>query len=86
MDAHTQGGSYKLKVKQFDVGNFVYLQQQLNDIIDTSFGRTILKIKAIMPSVRSSQMHNLGSFQKLCTLRLAELGSYHHHIDLDSST
>jgi len=23
--AHTQGGSYKLKVKQFDVGDFVYL-------------------------------------------------------------
>ncbi len=24
--AHTQGGSYKPKVKQFDVGDFVYLQ------------------------------------------------------------
>ncbi len=23
--AHTQGGSYKLKVRQFDVGDFVYL-------------------------------------------------------------
>jgi len=22
--AHTQGGSYKLKVRQFDVGDFVY--------------------------------------------------------------
>jgi len=85
MDAHTWGGSYKPKVKQFDVGNFVYLQWQPNDILDTSFGRTILKIKAIMPSVRSSRMHNLGSFQKLCTLPLVELGSYHHHVDLDSS-
>jgi hypothetical protein len=24
--AHTRGGSYKLKVRQFDVGDFVYLQ------------------------------------------------------------
>ncbi len=24
--AHTQGGNYKPKVKQFDVGDFVYLQ------------------------------------------------------------
>jgi hypothetical protein len=25
--AHTQGGSYKPKVKQFDVGDFLYLQR-----------------------------------------------------------
>jgi hypothetical protein len=31
-------------------------------------------------------MHNSGSFQKLCTLPPAKLGSYHHHVDLDSST
>jgi hypothetical protein len=37
-------------VKQFDVGDFVYLQQQPNDTLDTSFGHTILRIKAIMPS------------------------------------
>jgi hypothetical protein len=30
--AHTQGGSYEPKVRQFDVGDFVYLQRQLNDI------------------------------------------------------
>jgi len=48
--AHTQGGSYKLKVRQFDVGDFIYLQLQPNDILDTSSGRTILKIKAIKPS------------------------------------
>jgi hypothetical protein len=47
--AHTQGGSYKPKVKQFDVGDFVYLQWQPNDTLDTSFDYTILKIKAIMP-------------------------------------
>jgi len=48
--AHTRGGSYKPKVKQFDVGDFVYFQHQPNDILDTSFGRTILRIKAIRPS------------------------------------
>jgi hypothetical protein len=48
--AHTRGGSYKPKVRQFDVGDFVYFQQQPNDTLDISFGCTILKIKAIRPS------------------------------------
>jgi hypothetical protein len=48
--AHTRGGSYKLKVRQFDVCDFVYLQQQPNDILDTSFNCIILRIKAIRPS------------------------------------
>jgi hypothetical protein len=48
--AHTWGGSYKPKVRQFDVGDFVYLQRQPNDTLDTSSGRTILRIKAIRPS------------------------------------
>jgi hypothetical protein len=47
---HTQGGSYKLKVKQFDVGDFVYLYRQPNDILNTSSSHTILKIKKIRPS------------------------------------
>jgi hypothetical protein len=34
-------------VRQFDVGDFMYLQRQLNDILDTSSGHTILRIKAI---------------------------------------
>jgi len=45
--AHTWGGSYKPKVRQFDVGDFVYLQRQPNDTLDTSSGRIILRIKAI---------------------------------------
>jgi len=36
-------------VRQFDVGDFVYLQQQPNDTLDTSSGRTILRIKVIRP-------------------------------------
>ncbi len=37
-------------MRQFDVGDFVYLQRQPNDTLDTSSGRTILRIKAIRPS------------------------------------
>ncbi len=48
--AHTRGGSYKPKVRHFDVGDFVYLQRQPNDTLDISSGRIILRIKAIMPS------------------------------------
>jgi hypothetical protein len=48
--AHTRNGSYKPKVRQFDVGDFIYLQQQPNDTLDTSFDRIILRIKAIRPS------------------------------------
>jgi hypothetical protein len=36
-------------VKQFDVGDFVYLQRQPNDTLNTYSGRTILRIKAIKP-------------------------------------
>jgi hypothetical protein len=47
--AHTRGGSYKPKVRQFDVGDFVYLQRQPNDTLDISSGRTSLRIKVIRP-------------------------------------
>ncbi len=36
-------------MRQFDVGDFVYLQRQPNDTLDTSLGRTILRIKVIEP-------------------------------------
>jgi hypothetical protein len=36
-------------VRQFDVGDFVYLQQQPNDTLDIFFGCTILRIKVIRP-------------------------------------
>jgi hypothetical protein len=48
--AHTQGGSYKPKVKQFDVGDFIYFQRQPNDTLDTFFDCIILRIEAIKPS------------------------------------
>ncbi len=40
--AHTLGGSYKPKVRQFDVGDFVYFQQQPNDILDNFSNHIIL--------------------------------------------
>ncbi len=48
--AHTRNGSYKPKVRQFDVNDFVYFQWQPNDTLDTSSDHTILRIKAIRPS------------------------------------
>ncbi len=47
---NTRGGSYKPKVRQFDVHDFMYLQHQLNDTLDTSSRCTILRIKSIKPS------------------------------------
>jgi len=41
---------YKFKVKQFDVSDFVYLQWQPNDILNTFSDCTILRIKVIKPS------------------------------------
>ncbi len=37
-------------MKQFDVGDFVYFQWQPNDILNISYSRNILRIKAIKPS------------------------------------
>jgi hypothetical protein len=68
--AHTRGGSYKLKVRQFDVGDFVYFQQQPNDTLDTSSGHTILKIKAIRPSglleLQGADGHTIQDHSKNC--------------------
>jgi hypothetical protein len=43
--AHTQGGNYKPKVRQFDVSDFVYFQRQPNDTLNTSFDRIILRLR-----------------------------------------
>ncbi len=47
--AHTRGGNYKPKVRRFDVGDFVYLQRQPNDTLNTSSGHIMLRIKVIKP-------------------------------------
>ena len=45
--AHTRGGSYRSKVRKFEVGDFVYLQRQTQDTLNASIDRVILHIKAI---------------------------------------
>jgi hypothetical protein len=68
--AHTRGGSYKPKVRQFDVGDFVYFQRQPNDTLDTSFSRTILRIKVIRPSsvleLQGVDRHTIQDHSKNC--------------------
>ncbi len=68
--AHARGGNYKPKVRQFDVGDFVYLQQQPNDILDNSSGRTILRIKAIkllgVLELQGADGHTIWDHSKNC--------------------
>jgi hypothetical protein len=47
---HMRGGSYKPKVRQFDVGDFVYLLWQPNDTLAIFPSHIFLKVKMIMPS------------------------------------
>jgi hypothetical protein len=90
--AHTRGDSYKPKVRQFYVGDFVYFQQKPNDTLNISFGRTILNNKAIKPlgvfELQGADENTIRDHSKNCApchLAPAKLGSYHHHFDLDSS-
>ncbi len=57
-------------MKQFDVSDFVYLQRQPNDILDISFGRTILRIKAIRSSgvleLQGVEGHTIQDHSKNC--------------------
>jgi len=68
--AHTQGGNYKPKVRQFDVGDFLYLQRQLDDILDISSSCTILRIKVIRPSgvleLQEANRHTIRDHSKNC--------------------
>jgi len=67
---HTRGDNYKPKVRQFDVGDFVYLQQQPIDTLDTSFDRIILRIKVIKPScvleLQRANEHTIQDHSKNC--------------------
>jgi hypothetical protein len=63
-------GSYKPKVRQFDVGDFVYLQWQPNDTLDISSNHTSLRIKVIMPScvleLQRANIHIIQDHSKKC--------------------
>jgi hypothetical protein len=89
--AHTRGGNYKPKVRQFDVGDFVYLRQQPNDTLNTSSSCTILRIKTIMPlgvlELQGANERTIRDHSKnFVPYSPIELGSYHHHVNLDSCT
>ncbi|BBN11780.1 hypothetical protein MPTK1_5g14680 [Marchantia polymorpha subsp. ruderalis] len=45
--AYKRVDSYKPKVRQFEIDDFVYLQRQPNDTSDTSTSRTLLLCKGI---------------------------------------
>ncbi len=47
--AHIRGDSYQPKARKFEIGDFVYLQRQINDALDTSASQTILRVKEIRP-------------------------------------
>jgi hypothetical protein len=57
-------------VRQFDVGDFVYFQRQPNDTLDTSFGRTILRIKTIRSlgvlELQGVDRHTIQDHSKNC--------------------
>ncbi len=66
--AHKRSGSYKPKVRQFDVGDFVYFQRQPNDILNTSSSRTNLRIKVIKPlgvlELQGADRHTIQNHSK----------------------
>jgi hypothetical protein len=68
--AYTRGGSYKPKVRQFEIGDFVYLQRHPNDTLDTSTSRIILRIKEIRPSgvleLQEADGHTIRDHSKNC--------------------
>jgi hypothetical protein len=57
-------------VRQFDVGDFVYLQRQPNDTLDISSSCTILKIKVIKASsvleLQGVDGHTIRDHSKNC--------------------
>lgn len=48
--AHTLSGSCRPKVRKFEVGDFVYVQRQIQDTLEPSTGCVILRVKALRPS------------------------------------
>ncbi len=58
-------------MRQFDVGDFVYFQQQPNDTLDIFSNRTILRIKVIKPlgvlELQGADGHTIRDHSKNCT-------------------
>ena len=45
-----RSGAYRPQLRWFKVGNYVYLQREAPTTLDVKAGRTILKVKEILPS------------------------------------
>ncbi len=72
---HTQGGNYKPKVKQFNVGDFESFQQQPNDTLDISSVHIILKSKSIRPS-GVLELQGMMDTQFMITPKIVRLATY----------
>ena len=49
--AHIRSGAYRPQLRRFKVGDYVYLQREAPTTLDVKVGRTILRVKEILPSV-----------------------------------
>lgn len=48
--AHSHSGSYRPKPRKFEIGDFVYLQRQVQDTLEPTTARLILRVKEVRPS------------------------------------
>ena len=48
--ARIRSGAYRPQLRRFKVGDYVYLQREAPTTLDVKAGRTILRVKAILPS------------------------------------
>ena len=49
-DARIRSGAYRPQLRRFKVGDYVYLQREAPTTLDVKAGRTILRVKEILPS------------------------------------
>jgi hypothetical protein len=47
--AHTRSGAWKPKAISYGVGDYVYLQQEMLDTLDTKAGQRILRVRTVRP-------------------------------------
>ncbi|BBN08003.1 hypothetical protein Mp_4g07990 [Marchantia polymorpha subsp. ruderalis] len=48
--ATIRGGGYRPSIRRFHVGDYVYLQQTAPTTLDVTAGRTILRVREVLPS------------------------------------
>jgi hypothetical protein len=48
--ATIQGGGYRPSIRRFSPGDFVYLQQTAPTTLDVTAGRSILRVREVLPS------------------------------------